>query len=143
MTDIVLVPIEEGRDSAWAVRHVTALHRRGNVRIHLVNVRTPLPSYVARFIGRPQRQEFYQEGGRKAMQEAVRQLDAAGIAHKDHVLIGSRAETIAKLARELHCTHIVVSNPARSLVPDLGLGSIASQLRHLIGASGCEISELR
>ena len=46
----VLLPIEEGRDASAAVRRAIALNREAPVRVHLLNVRTPLPSYVARFI---------------------------------------------------------------------------------------------
>ncbi len=143
MISIVLLPIEEGRDPTWAVKHVAYLHRASPVRVHLLNVRTPLPSYVTRFIARSEVQSFYEECGREALKPAIQALDEAGIPHRDHVLVGPKAETIAKFARELQCTHIVVPSPGSRLLPDFGLGSIATQLRHLIGSGGCQISEVR
>ncbi len=143
MSGTVLVPIEEGRDVTWAIRHVVELYRASNVRIHLLTVRTPLPQYVARFISREDREAFHRENGMAAMHPAIEALDAQGIPHSDHVLVGPKAKTIAEFARSIHCTHIVVSSTSDQLMPHLGLGSIASQLRHLIGAGGCQISEMR
>ena len=62
----VLIPIEEGRDPAGAVRQAVELYRKDPVRVHLLNVRTPLPSYVARFIPVAERQAFHHENGMNA-----------------------------------------------------------------------------
>jgi nucleotide-binding universal stress UspA family protein len=128
----VLVPIEEGRDPAWAVRHAIELYRADPIRIYLLNVRTPLPSYVARFIPAAERQAFHHENGMRAMRQAIERLDEAGIAHRDHVLVGDKAETIMDFAREHHCAQIVIDKPAGGLLEGLGLGSIREQLHHLI-----------
>ncbi len=143
MIGIVLLPIEEGRDPTWAVKHVAYLHRQSPVRVHLLNVRTPLPSYVTRFIAKGEVHAFYQESGQAALQPAMQALDAAGVPHREHVLVGPKAETIAKFARELQCTHIVVPSASSRFLPDFGLGSVATQLRHLIGSGNCQISEVR
>lgn len=128
----VLVPIEEGRDPAWAVRHAIELYRTEPVRIYLVNVRTPLPSYVARFIPPAERQAFHHENGMRAMQHAIERLDYAGIAHRDHVLIGDKAEMIMAFAREHHCAQIIIDKRVGGLLDGLGLGSIRDQLHHLV-----------
>lgn len=128
----VLVPIEEGRDPAWAVRHAIELYRGGPVRIYLLNVRTALPSYVARFIPPEERQAFHHENGMRAMQPAIERLDEAGIAHRDHVLVGDKAETIMAFAREHHCAEIIIDKRAGGLLDGLGLGSIREQLHHLV-----------
>ena len=140
----VVVPIEEGRDPAWAIRHVIDLSREGAVRIHLLNVRTPLPSYVARYIAPEERRAFHFENGLQAMREAIARLDACGIAHEDHVLVGNKAETIVRFAREHGCSQIVVDRAPGGLLPGLGLGSIAAQIHHLVRpGDSCRILEGR
>ena len=129
----VLVPIEEGRDAAAAIAHVVRLSRQQPVRVYLLNVRTPLPSYVAQFIPAAERQSFHHENGMRAMQEAIARLDAAGIAHRDQVLVGNKAETIVEFAREYRCSEIVLDGQdGGGLLAGLGLGSIRAQLRHLL-----------
>jgi nucleotide-binding universal stress UspA family protein len=127
----VLLPIEEGRDASAAVRRAIALNRETPVRVHLLNVRTPLPSYVARFIPAEERQAFHHENGITAMRAAIAQLDEAGVAHRDHVLVGDKAETIVNFAHETGCSHIIIAPPA-GLLDGLGLGSVAAQLRRLV-----------
>ena len=140
MTNI-LVPIEEGRDSAGAVRQAIDLYRQQPAAVHLLNVRTPLPSYVARFIATAERESFHRENGLNAMRGAIAQLDAAGIPHQDHVLVGNKAETILHFAREQGCSHIVLNRPA-GLLDGLGLGSIGAQVRRMVQPGDrCQIME--
>lgn len=142
MSDI-LVPIEEGRDASGAVREAISFYRQQPrpVQIHLLNVRTPLPSYVARFIASAEREAFHRENGLSAMRPAIAELDAAGISHVDHVRVGNKAETILRFAREHGCSHIVLNKPA-GLLDGLGLGSIGAQLRRLVQPGDhCQILE--
>jgi nucleotide-binding universal stress UspA family protein len=139
----LLVPVEEGRDPSEAVSRAIALYRRSErpVQIHLLNVRTPLPEYVARFIAPAEREAFHRENGLNAMRPAIDQLDAAGVSHVDHVLVGHKAETILRFAREKDCSHIVVGKPA-GVLQGLGLGSIGAQLRRLVQPGDrCQILE--
>ncbi|MGA8051655.1 MAG: universal stress protein [Burkholderiales bacterium] len=136
----VVVPIEEGRDTAWAVEHVIGLYRSEPLRIYLLNVQPPLPRYVARFINKNELQKFHRESGMRALAPAIERLDAAGVPHLDRVLVGRKAESIVDFAREVRCAQIILPRRA-GVLPTLGLGSIGSQLRHLIGA-GCDICEV-
>jgi len=128
----VLLPIEEGRDASSAIAQVIALAREETVRVHLLNVRTPLPSYVARFIPALERRAFHHENGMRAMQEAIARLDEAAIAHREEVRVDNeKAETILQAAREKRCAEIIVAGH-EGLLAGLGLGSIRAQLRHLL-----------
>ena len=128
----VLLPIEEGRDASSAIDHVIELARHEPVRVYLLNVRTPLPSYVARFIPAAERRAFHHENGMRAMREAITRLDEAAIAHHEEVRIGNKAETIVEFAREKRCAEIVVDGSENGFLAGLGLGSIRAQLRHLL-----------
>ena len=128
----VLVPIEEGRDASAALAQVIKLNLHEPVRVYLLNVRTPLPSYVARFIPAAERHAFHHENGMRAMADAIARLDEAGIAHREEIRVGNKAETILHVAREKRCAEIVLDAKDGGLLAGLGLGSIRAQLRHLL-----------
>ena len=128
----VLVPIEEGRDASAALAQVIKLNWQEPIRVYLLNVRTPLQSYVARFIPAAQRQAFHHENGMRAMSEAIRRLDEAGIAHREEVRVGNRAERILEVAREKRCAEIVLDAKDGGPLIGLRLASIRAQLRHLL-----------
>ncbi|HZQ73693.1 MAG TPA: universal stress protein [Burkholderiales bacterium] len=139
----IAVVVEEGHNPDWSLGHVVTLYRQSPMRIHLVNVRQPLPSYVTRFIPRQEVRAYHQENGLKAMQAIMKRLDDLGIAHRDHVLVGNKAETILEFAREYACSEIIVAKRSEGLLAELGLGSVASQLRHLLGAdASCKVAEV-
>jgi len=76
------------------------------------------------------------------LQPMIEKLDAAGIPHQERIVIGHKAESIAQFAREHHCDQIVVPKH-QSIFENIGLGSVGSQLRQLIGRDGrCDISEV-
>jgi hypothetical protein len=127
----VLLPIAEGDDASSVVAQVIELARQEPIRVYLLNVRTPLPSYVARFIPAAERRAFHHENGMRAMRDAIARLDEAGIAHREEVRIGNKAETIVEFAREKHCSEIVVDGH-EGILAGLGLGSVRTQLRHLL-----------
>jgi nucleotide-binding universal stress UspA family protein len=128
----VLLPIEEGRDASSAIAHVIALARQQPLRVYLLNVRTPLPSYVARFIPAGERRAFHQENGMRAMRPAIARLDEAGIAHREEVQVGNKAETILEFARGKRCAEIIVDGHDGGLLAGFGLGSVGAQLHHLL-----------
>ncbi len=128
----VLVPIEEGRDASAALRQVVKLNLQEPIRAYLLNVRTPLPSYVARFIPAAERQAFHHENGMRALRDAIARLDQAGIAHREEVRVGNKAEMILEVAREKRCAEIILSARDDGALTGLGLGSIRGQLRHLL-----------
>ena len=127
----IVVPVGEGRDTAWLVEQAVGLHRRMQARVHLLNVQPPLPRHVARFISGGQLHAFHEENGMRVLAPVARCLDAAGVPHKLHVMVGLQAETIVRFAKEYACRHIVMEESTESWMSALGLGSISSQVRHL------------
>jgi len=141
----VVVPIEEG-GADWMAEHVIGLYRQQPLRVYLLNVRQALPQYVARFIAKSEVEAFHQENGMRALKPAADRLDASGVPHWDLVLVGQKAESIVRFAREHHCSQIILPKPSAGPLAYFGLGSIGSQIRHLIGAAGeswsCGVSEV-
>ena len=130
----IVVPICDPADAAWAANQAIALYRSERVLIHLLNVQRPLPKHVAQFFSRNDLREFHRDAGMHVLEPVIRMLDEASIPHDDHVLIGHPAETIVQFASERHCQRIVVDTPPPSVLSMLGLGSIGSQVEHLMQA---------
>jgi nucleotide-binding universal stress UspA family protein len=133
MNDI-LVPICDERDATWAATQAIALYRSEPSPVHLLNVQRPLPKHVAQFVDRGDLRDFHDEAGMRVLEPAKRLLDVAGVPHEDHVLVGHPAETIVRFAEEHGCRQIVVDAPAEGVLAKLGLGSIGSQVLHLMHA---------
>jgi nucleotide-binding universal stress UspA family protein len=128
----ILVPICNAGDAAWAATQAIALHREAPVQVDLLNVQRPLPKHVSQFFSRSDLSDFHHEAGMRVLESAIRMLDEAGVPHEDHVLVGHPAETIVRFAEEHGCERVVVDTPEHGLLSMLGLGSIGSQVRHLM-----------
>jgi nucleotide-binding universal stress UspA family protein len=128
----IVVPICSASDAAWAATQAIALHHNEPVHIHLLTVQRPLPRHVAQFFSRSDLRDYHQEAGMRVLQPAVRMLDEAGVPHEDHVLVGHPAETIVQFAQDHRCAQVVVNAPPREVLSMFGLGSIGSQVRHLM-----------
>ena len=136
--DDILVPIGDPGQSRWAAEQAIALYRKSGARIHLLNVQRPLPRHIAQFFSSGDLRDFHRDAGMRVLEPTMRILDEAAIPHEDHVLTGSQAETIVRFAQEHGCREVVLDNPPRSMLSLFGLGSIASQVRHLMRAQTSE-----
>ena len=68
------------------------------------------------------------------LEPAIRLLDEAGVPHRAHVLVGNPAESIVQFAEQNKCEEVVLESQADGLLAIFGLGSIGSQVRHLMQA---------
>jgi nucleotide-binding universal stress UspA family protein len=132
----ILVPICESADARRGAVRAIALHREAPVLVHLLNVQRPLPKHVSQFFNRNDLRDFHHDSGMHVLEPAIRMLETAGVPHEDHVLVGHPAETIVRFAEEHGCAQIVVDTPAAGILSLLGLGSVASQVQHLMQAHG-------
>ena len=133
MTEI-LVPICSDAEAKWAANEVMSICRAERAHVHLLNVQRPLPRHVAQFFSSNDLREFHHDTGMRVLEPAIRVLDEAGVAHDDHVLVGHPAETIVQFAEQHRCGRIVVDSPSGGVLAMFGLGSIGSQVRHLMQA---------
>lgn len=127
-----VVPIIDGRNPAWQIEQAIRLYRQAQAHIHLLNVQAALPKHVSRFFHSAQLSAFHQENGMRLLEPVARRLDEAGVPCELHVMVGPQAETILHFAREFDCGRIVMEESAESWMSALGLGSISSQLQHLM-----------
>ncbi len=130
----ILVPVgsaaEAPRAAARAILHFAACP----CEVHLVTVQRPLPRHVARFFSQGDLRAWHDESGMAVLAPAIRALDAAGIVHHDHVIVGHAAEAIVGFAACHDCAEIVLESPASGVRSLLHAGSLESQVRHLIRA---------
>lgn len=139
----IVVPIDDDGSSDWVADHVVPLYHQAPLQIYLLNVQPVLSRYVARFIPAGELHDYHQENGLRVLRPVMEKLDAAGVPHIDRVLVGRKAETIVQFARACGCDQIILPSETPSFLSNLGLGSIGSQIRHLVGVgAGCKISEV-
>lgn len=129
----ILVPVDGSEAAERALSQVIGSIGiyAGIPEIHLLNVQPPIFSgNVHRFIAQDQINEYHREEGEKALQKSKLLLAAAKLAHHDHILVGSVADTIVRFAAEIHCDQIVVGKKGAGLA-QLFLGSVAMKVVHM------------
>jgi len=131
----VLVPIGDTGEARWGAEQAIALYRREPGIVHLLCVQRPLPRHVAQFFAGNELSDYYRDAGLQALAPAVAMLDEAGVPHREHVRVGKPAETVVGFAHELGLDRVVLDAEARGPLSMLGLGSLGSQVRHLMGAA--------
>jgi nucleotide-binding universal stress UspA family protein len=137
----VLVPVSTPGEARWAAEQAIARYRKEPAHIHLLNVQRPLPLHVSRFFAGGDLHDFHRDAGMGVLEPAIRLLDEAGVPHHDHVMVGNPAETIVEFSEKNKCAEIVLQDQTDSLLAVFGLGSIGSQVRHLIQAHAAAVHE--
>jgi len=130
----VLVPISTPEEARWAAEQAIARYRKEPAHIHLLNVQRPLPQHISRFFSGGDLRNFHQDAGMKVLEPVIRMLDEAGVPHRDHVKVGNPAKTIVEFSEHNKCAEVVLQDQSDSLLAIFGLGSIGSQVRHLMQA---------
>lgn len=99
--------------------------------IHLLSVQPALSGDVSGFVGAEQVHDFHREEGLKALAEAGRRLQAAGIEPQLHVSVGESAETIVEFAHSRGCDQILLGTRGHTGLGGTLLGSVAAKVTHL------------
>ena len=131
----VLVPIGDSREARWAAEQAIGLYSREAGVVHLLSVQRPLPRHVAQFVARGELDGYYRDAGMQALAPAMTLLDEAGVPHREHVRVGKPAETVVAFAAEHGLTRVVLDGESHGPLALLGLGSLGSQVRHLMGVN--------
>lgn len=130
----VLIPVDGSEFSDRAVsqfiRHAALF--RDVPQIHLLHVHAPIPvGRVQKHIGHETLAAYYREESEALLASAESLLNGAGLAFQRHIHVGSAAEIIVKLARELQCDMVFMGTHGRGALPAAVLGSVASKVVHL------------
>jgi YjbE family integral membrane protein len=126
----LLVAVDGSGHSSRAVeRAINEIRRYKEVaEVYLVNVQHPLPASAAEQAGPHRVQELHREEGLKALAEARKRLDAAGVKYHYHIGVGDAAEIIAGYVREKGCDEVVMGTRGHGTVSNMLLGSVAIQV---------------
>ncbi|HET9701722.1 MAG TPA: universal stress protein [Burkholderiales bacterium] len=129
----ILVPVDGSERCNRAVKYVISLSQElGPAEIHLINVEPAPVGWQTHDMARETIQAHAKELAMEASAGARALLDEAGLKYSTHTEMGSPAETIARVAKELDCDSIVMGTHGRTVVGKLVLGSVASDVLHLV-----------
>jgi len=137
----ILVIASGAQDARATAAGVIAMHARYGARIHLLAIQAPPSGYARNFLGSIDMRRVQHADGLEALAPLRARLDAAGVAYRFHVEVGAWFPTIARIARDVNCSRIVVGENPKSLLASLALRHdrwrIASLLRK--AGSACPV----
>lgn len=133
----ILVPIDPTQPARTrsAIEQVVRISREEPVTVRLLRVQPKVSGHVAMFFDTRELHELQQSAGAEDLQFAQSLLDGAGVSYISTVLVGRSAKTIVAAARDYGCDRIVFGREEPSLAGKI-FGSLAQQVRQLLGASG-------
>lgn len=133
----ILVPIDphDQARTRSAIAQAIRIHREDPAEIRLLRVQPRVSGHVAMFFGQRELQQLQHDAGAEDLQFARSLLDAARVPYTATVMVGRSAETIAAAARDLGCDRILFGDEGPSLAGKV-FGSLAQQVRHILGAGG-------
>ncbi|MDP3085606.1 MAG: universal stress protein [Rubrivivax sp.] len=138
----LLIPVDgrSAQRTANAVAEAIAIHRQEPVGVHLLSVQPRLSGHAAMCFSDSTLHALQHEAGTKDLAPAQALLDQAGVPWSASVAVGRSAETIARQARELGCDRIVMGRENRETLASRVLGSVASQVRQILGRTAdCQV----
>ncbi len=119
-----------------AVAEAISIYQADAVEIHLLNVQTIVPAFAARYFSHLNLRTIQGEFGEEELAPAKALLDSAGIPYQAYVKIGRSAETIVETAHHIGCDRIVMGRAEHVDYVEKLFGTVASQVRHMIGGMG-------
>jgi len=126
----ILVPVDGSDLSEAAVRAVVAQARREPIAaIHLLNVQPKPSRYLGRFVSRAAWRDLQREQAEKALAEARRTLDNAGLPYDVHIEVGKTAAVIARTADALRVHEIVMGAEGGGLFANVRLWMLVTAVR--------------
>lgn len=78
------------------------------MEVRLLNVQSPFPMHISRFLSRDQTMTHHRDQGAKALRGAIALFEAAGVSYRCHTEIGEKAKTIAQFAKRHRCDLVVM-----------------------------------
>lgn len=129
----VLLAVDGSEHSAKAVDYLASKIDlpKGNVALHVVNVRLPVPSAQGRpavFTNQDEIDAYNKEEAQAALAPAETALRNAGYTVTSGYAVGEIAAEINKLAKEKKSDLIVMGSHGRGALKNLLLGSVATKV---------------
>lgn len=101
--------------------------------LHVLTVHRPIPNIGAGslVVSKEMVDKYYNEECEAALGPCVKLLRSAGMAFKEHRVVGEIAQSIVNTANELGCGSIVMGTRGHTAVTNLVLGSVAVKVLHV------------
>jgi nucleotide-binding universal stress UspA family protein len=134
----LIVPVNDLAEGEALARKAVDACRREPASVLVLNVQRPLPMHIAQFFSRDELAQVHRDEGGKVLASAERVLREARVPFESHVLVGKPAETIVQFAEDHPGAEILMDPQRAGLLARLGVGSIASQVQHLLTAHAAQ-----
>lgn len=138
----ILIPVDAAHPARMtaAVAEAVRIYAQEPVDVHLLNVQPVVSGHVAMFFAAGELDELRQTAGAEDLAPAQALLERSHVPCSSSVRIGRSAETIARTARELGCDRIVLGQDGVDSLAGKLFGSLAQQVRHVLGVAGdCQV----
>jgi nucleotide-binding universal stress UspA family protein len=138
----ILIPVDAANPARMtsAVTDALRIYAQEPVAVHLLNVQPVVSSHVAMFFAAGELDELRRAAGAEDLAPAKNLLERSHVPCTSNVRIGRSAETIARTARELGCDRIVLGQDGGGSLAGKVFGSLAQQVRHVLGVAGdCQV----
>ena len=132
----ILLAVDGSDASLRATRKLielaTTLKDAPEVELVAVHLAVPrLWEHSAAIVTKDMVDRYYREEGQRMLATSQGLLEAAGIAHRQHVLVGNVAETIVAHAAQTGCAVLCMGSRGMSALSGLVMGSVATKVVHL------------
>ena len=126
----ILIPVDASPNSLKAVQHAVLCHLALFERpeVHLLHVRGPVSSYVARFISRGDIEAYHRQEAEKALAPARALLRRCNVPHAEHVVTGDRVGMINEVAAQLGVSEIVIGTARKNSLTRILEDSVSRKL---------------
>lgn len=132
----ILLAVDGSESAARATQKLieTAGWFKEPLEVELVTVHLPLPQvggFAGAVVSHDMVEKYYSEEGGKALAPARKLLEAAGIRHVPHILIGEIAQTLVGQVEKTGCKMLFMGTRGMSAMSNLMVGSVATKVLHL------------
>jgi len=131
----ILIAVDGSRHALaavqWVIDHAGWYRQKPDVELVTVHLPVPTLHGLGSVLSQQHFERYYREEGEVRLAPAREKLDAAGIAYRVHVLVGSVAESIVEKAVNTRCDLICIGSRGMGELGRLLLGSTATKVLHL------------
>jgi len=128
----VLLPVD-GSDSAFqaAMYVIDFIRQHGPLVVHVVNIQPKPLEWQTHGMEPETIEDHLSVLAHIALKPVLHALHEEGIAYRTHVKLGDVGDTLAALADELGCDHIIMGTRGLGAISGLMLGSVTRKVLHL------------
>lgn len=128
----VLLPVD-GSDSAFqaALYLIDFVRQHGPVEVHVANVQPKPLEWQTHGMEKEAINDHLAVDAHLALKPVLHMLNEEEITCQTHIKLGDPAETLAALADELGCDHIIMGTRGLGAISGIVLGSVTRKVLHL------------